>query len=175
MAALGLAIGAGALFQTTLLTRTIVAVGSENVGCGIANVGLTKSCDEAVRRVGAGLDRVLKHPCGNALVVSRRVGVVSQQRGAMNGKPGQYANVLVVLGSLEAKQRHGSVCLVLVLFTLRFGIRQVGVQGAVDCAVFNPGATNVQIALRSSQLPSPSFPLPFFPTAPLLCLVGLAS
>lgn len=149
MATLRLAIGTCAIFQAALLAGSIVAIRAEDVWSGIAHVSLAKSSHKPISSVGVFLHSIFEHPRGNALVVSSSVGVIAEERSAMDGIPRKDSNILVVRGSLEAEECHESVSLVFILLTFGFGIGEVGEQGAVDGTVLNSGGASVQIALES--------------------------
>jgi hypothetical protein len=78
------------------------------------------------------------------------VRVVAQQRGRVDGEPGQHADVLAVGRPLEPQQSQGLVNIILVLYPLRLGVGEIRVRTPVDVGVGYVGSSKVEIALRRS-------------------------
>ena len=102
MTELRLPIATGAVFKGTLLTGTIVAPSSKDVGGSVADAGLRKPGDEAVGSSVVALHGLFEEICCNPLIVTGNMGVVSEHGGPVDRKPSQNADVLVVGFALEA-------------------------------------------------------------------------
>lgn len=88
VAGLGFA-AACAVFEIALGSGSVFAVGAEDVGRCVADVGLGEGGDKVARDVGLGADTLFEEIGCNAFVVAGYQGVVSQHRRAVDREPGQ--------------------------------------------------------------------------------------
>lgn len=127
MARLALAVGTGAVLQTTLLAGTVIAVGAEYVGRGITHIRLAEASYEARCSARVTREVFLKKVRRDALIVARYVCAVLEDRGAVGWVPGEYTHVLAIRRALEAEERQRRVGGSAVLGSLCRGVVEVGI------------------------------------------------
>jgi len=146
-ARLRLSISTGACRDITHGARAVITPGAENVGGGVANVGLREAGHKSRRSLAVALDRLLHEVRCYTFVVAGYMGVVLEHGCGVDWEPRQDADILQVRCSTEPQQGHGLVDRVRVLSPLGSRICEVRNQTPAEVGVCDVGCAKVEISL----------------------------